>query len=286
MLLIPGLIFLILFKYVPMYGLVIAFQEFNIFDGVRGSTWVGFDNFIKLTSSEDFMRVFSNTVIISFAKIIFLFPVPIALAIMLNEVRIGFLNKGIQTLVFLPHFLSWVIIAGLFTNILAESSGLVNSIIQFFGGTPVSFLQDNDWFRTVLVFTSGWKESGWNSIVFLAAISGIDQDIYDAAKIDGAGRFTRIFRITIPSIMSVIILMFILRIGYVLEAGTEQILMLYNPIVYPTGDVIGTFVYREGLGKMDYSFATAVGMFQSFVGFILVVGGNALSRKFLQRGIW
>nr|WP_231869946.1 ABC transporter permease subunit [Paenibacillus riograndensis] len=285
-LLIPGLLFLLLFKYTPLYGVLIAFQDFNIFDGIRGSEWVGLEQFHKLVQSEEFGQVFMNTLLISVYKIVLLFPVPIVIALVLNEVRLMFFKRTIQTIIYLPHFLSWVIISGLFVTILSTSGGLVNNIIQWFGGEPVSFFVSNQYFRSLVVFTAGWKEVGWNAIVFIAAIAGIDQEQYEAASIDGAGRIRRMLHISLPGILPTVVLMFILRLGSVLDAGTEQILTMYNPVVYETADVIGTFVYRIGLGKMDYSFSTAVGLFNSVVGFILIVSGNYISRKLLKRGIW
>ncbi len=286
LLLIPGLIFLLIFKYTPMYGVVIAFQDFNIFEGISGSEWVGFEQFQKLIHSEEFAQVFTNTLLISVYKIVLLFPIPILIALILNEVRVMVFKRTIQTIIYLPHFLSWVIISGLFITILSPSGGLVNNVIQWFGGEPISFFMNNSYFRSVVVFTAGWKEVGWNAIVFIAAISGIDQEQYEAASIDGAGRIRKMLYISLPGILPTIVLMFILRLGNVLEAGTEQILTMYNPVVYQTGDVIGTFVYRIGLGKMDYSFSTAVGLFNSVVGFILVISGNYISKKLLNRGIW
>jgi putative aldouronate transport system permease protein len=286
LLLIPGLIFLLIFKYTPMYGVVIAFQDFNIFEGISGSDWVGFEQFQKLIHSEEFAQVFTNTLLISVYKIVLLFPIPILIALILNEVRVMVFKRTIQTIIYLPHFLSWVIISGLFITILSPSGGLINNIIQSFGGEPISFFMSNSYFRSVVVFTAGWKEVGWNAIVFIAAISGIDQEQYEAASIDGAGRIRKMLYISLPGILPTIVLMFILRLGNVLEAGTEQILTMYNPVVYQTGDVIGTFVYRVGLGKMDYSFSTAVGLFNSVVGFILVISGNYISKKLLNRGIW
>ncbi|TXK78378.1 sugar ABC transporter permease [Paenibacillus sp. N3.4] len=285
-LLIPGLIFLILFKYTPMYGVVIAFQEFNIFDGISGSRWVGLDQFQKLIQSEEFSQVFMNTLLISFYKITLLFPIPIIIALLLNEVRFSAFKRTVQTIIYLPHFLSWVIISGLFITILSPSGGLVNMVIQWFGGDWVNFFMDNNFFRSVIVSTAGWKEVGWNAIVFIAAIAGIEQEQYEAASIDGAGRIRQMLHISLPGMMPIIVLMFILRLGSVLEAGTEQILTMYNPVVYETADVLGTFVYRIGLGKMDYSFSTAVGLFNSVVGFLLVVTGNLVSKKLVKRGIW
>lgn len=284
--LLPGLIFLLLFKYTPMYGILIAFQDFNIFAGISGSEWVGLEQFKKLVHSDEFLQVLTNTLLISFYKIVLLFPIPIVIALFLNEVRRMLFKRTIQTIIYLPHFLSWVIISGLFVTILSPAGGLVNEVIRFLGGQPISFLTDNHFFRSVVVFTAGWKEVGWNAIIFIAAIAGIEQEQYEAAAIDGAGRIRQMFSITLPGIMATIVLMFILRIGSVLEAGTEQILTMYNPLVYQSGDVIGTFVYRMGLGQLDYSFSTAVGLFNSLVGFLLVVTGNMLSRKFLHRSIW
>ncbi|PYI56673.1 protein lplB [Paenibacillus flagellatus] len=285
-LLLPGLAFLLLFKYTPMYGIVIAFQDFNIFDGISGSRWVGLEQFQKLVHSDEFMQVFRNTLLISFYKIFLLFPIPILLALILNEVGKMWFKRSVQTIVYLPHFLSWVIISGLFVNILSPSTGIVNAIIESFGGEPISFLIDNNYFRSVVVFTAGWKEAGWNAIIFIAAIASIDQDQYEAASMDGASRIQKMIHITLPGIAPTIVLVFILRIGNLLDAGTEQILTLYNPVVYETGDVIGTYVYRIGLGKMDYSFSTAVGLFNSVVGFLLIISGNFLSKKLVKRSIW
>jgi putative aldouronate transport system permease protein len=284
--LIPGILFLLLFKYTPMYGIIIAFMDFNIFDGFTGSKWVGLAHFEKLIHSEEFMQVFINTLLISLYKLVLLFPVPIIIALLLNEVRKSWFKRTIQTIIFLPHFLSWVIISGLFITILSPSGGLVNNVIQFFGGTPISFFLDNHYFRSVLVFTAGWKESGWNAIIFIAAIAGIEQEQYEAASIDGAGRIRQMMHITLPGIVPTIILILVLRLGYLLEAGTEQILTMYNSVVYQSGDVIGTYVYRIGLGQQDYSFSTAVGLFNSVIGFLLIVLGNELSKKVVKRSIW
>ncbi|NQX67403.1 sugar ABC transporter permease [Paenibacillus alba] len=285
-LLIPGLLFLLLFKYTPMYGIIIAFMDFNIFDGFTGSKWVGMAQFAKLIHSDEFLQVFMNTLLISLYKLVLLFPVPIVIALLLNEVRRSWFKRTVQTIIFLPHFLSWVIISGLFITILSPSGGLVNNVIQYFGGTPISFFLDNDFFRSVIVFTAGWKESGWNTIIFIAAIAGIEQEQYEAASIDGAGRIRQMLNITLPGIIPTIILILVLRLGYLLEAGTEQILTMYNSVVYQSGDVIGTFVYRQGLGQQDYSFSTAVGLFNSVIGFLLIVLGNELSKKVVKRSIW
>lgn len=286
LMLVPGIIFLLIFKYTPMYGIIIAFKDFNIFEGMAASPWVGWENFEKLFNSQAFARVFRNTLIISLYKIVFLFPLPIIMAILMNEIKNMFFKRGIQTIVYLPHFLSWVIVSGLFIDILSANGGIVNKLIESTGGTPIAFFMNTDVFRSVLISSAGWKEVGWGMIIYLAAITTIDPQLYEAAKIDGAGRFRQIWHITVPGLVPIILLMFILRLGSILEAGTEQILVMYNSIVYEVADVIGTFVYRVGLGQQDYSFSTAVGLFDSVIGFILIITGNYLSRKFLHRGIW
>lgn len=286
LLLLPGLALLILFKYVPMYGILIAFQDYNIFEGIGGSEWVGFANFAKMFQSAEFYQVLWNTLALNISKIIFMFPVPIILALLLNEMRCEIYKKTVQTIIYIPHFLSWVVVGGLFVTILSPSSGIVNNIIKMFGGESIPFMTSNTWFRSVLVVSATWKEAGYNAVIYIAAISGISQEIYEAAKMDGAGRFKQMIHITLPELSSTIILMLILRLGEILISGTEQVLMMYNPVVYETGDIIGSYVYRMGIGKMEYSFTTAVGLFESLVGFVLVLGGNALSRKLLDKGMW
>ena len=287
--LLPGLIYILVFKYLPMYGITIAFQDFNIFNifkGVMGSEWVGMANFEKMFSDPEFYQVFMNTLIISISKLVVLFPLPIVAALMINEIHTAWFKKTTQTIIYLPHFISWVIVAGIFTSLLSPSSGLVNMLITALGGEPVSFMMSNDWFRKVLVFSDGWKETGYGAVVYIAAIAGVDQQLYEAARVDGAGRLRTIWSITLPSIATTIVLMLILRLGSILEAGTEQILAMYNPTVYQTGDVIGTYVYRMGLGQQQYSMTTAVGLFNSVVGFILVVSGNFFSKKISGSSIW
>lgn len=286
LLLVPGLLCVLLFKYTPMYGIVIAFKDFNIFEGMAASPWVGWKHFEKLFTSQDFILVFKNTLIISFMKIGILFPLPIFVAILLNELKNVVFKRTVQTIVYLPHFLSWVIVSGLFIDILSTNGGLVNKALVGLGMEPIAFFMDNSVFRGVLVTSAGWKETGWSTIVYLAAFTSIDPQLYEAARMDGAGRIKQVWHITLPGIAPTIILMFILRLGSILEAGTEQILVMYNPTVYKTADVIGSYVYRMGLGNQDYSFTTAVGLFESVIAFILVVSGNAMSRKYLQRGIW
>jgi putative aldouronate transport system permease protein len=286
LLLIPGILTILLFKYIPMYGIVIAFKDFNIFDGYAASPWVGWKHFEKLFISPDFILVFKNTLIISLLKIGFLFPLPIIVALLLYELKNIIFKRAVQTVIYLPHFLSWVIVSGLFIDLLSINGGLINKVLVSFGMEPIAFFLNNSVFRSVLVTSAGWKETGWSTIVYLAAFATIDPQLYEAAKMDGAGRFKQLFHITLPGIVPIILLMFILRLGSILEAGTEQVLVMYNPTVYKVSDVIGSYVYRMGLGNQDYSFTTAVGLFESVISFALVITGNALSRKYLQRGLW
>ena len=227
----------------------------------------------------------SNTLIISLYKIVFLFPLPIILAILINEIGNIHFKKGIQTLLYMPHFLSWVIVGGLFVSILS-ADGVVNRALGYMGFESVRFFMDKSIFRGLLVVTAGWKESGWSAIIYLAAIVSLDTQIYEAAIVDGANKFQQIIYVTIPGIVPTIVLMFILRIGHILEAGFEQILVMYNPTVYKVADIIQTYVYRIGLGQMDFSLGSVVGLFDSVVAFILIVSANYVCRKTLDRSIW
>ena len=285
LLLIPGLVLLIVFKYVPMYGVSIAFKDFNIFKGMAESPWVGMGNFVRLFQSEEFYRIFRNTLIISIYKIVFTFPIPVIIAIMLNEMKNMVVKKTVQTVIYLPHFLSWVIVGGIFTTILS-STGLINGVITKLGGDSIPFMMSNKWFRGVLIVSDAWKGCGWGAIIYIAAIAGIDQELYEAAEIDGAGKIKQIIHITLPGLASTIVLMLILKLGHIMTEGQEQVLMMYNPTVYETGDIISTYVYRIGMGKMDYSFSSAVGLLNSVISLILVLGGNFISGKLVGKSIW
>ncbi|MDQ1910280.1 ABC transporter permease subunit [Paenibacillus sp. GD4] len=286
LLLVPGLLFLAIFKYTPMYGLVIAFQDFNIFQGISESPWVGLKHFEKLFVNDQFLNVLSNTLMISLLKLAFLFPAPILLAILLNEIRRMAFKRVVQSVIYLPHFISWVIVGGLFINMFSVNGGIVNAVIVKLGGEPIPFFMHQGYFRPLLVLSEGWREVGWGTIVYLAAIAGIDPQLYEAAKMDGANKFKQMLHVTLPGLIPTITLMFILKMGSLLEAGTEQILVMYNPVVYDVADTIGTYVYRVGIGTSDYSFSTAVGLFESVVAFLLVISGNFLCRKYLGRSIW
>ena len=284
--LIPGLASLILFHYIPMYGISMAFQDFNVVKGFFRSPWIGFDNFAYLLKSREFYAILRNSILISLYRMFWGFPVPIILALMLNEVKNIYYKKTIQTILYLPHFISWVVIVGIVYNFLSPSTGIINHIIKLFGGEPIAFLQEEKYFRSILVISDIWKGSGWGTIIYLAAISGIDESLYEAAIIDGATRMQRIRYVTIPGIMSTIIVLLILRSGSILRNGFEQIFLMYSPLVYDVADVFETYTYRVGLREGRFSYATAVGMFQSIVGLILIWTTNRLSRKFGEGGLW
>jgi len=291
LLLIPTLAFIFIFNIIPLYGITLAFKDYNMFaadtpwKSIAASEWVGFKYFINVFGRDDFRKALANTLIISTYKIIFLFPLPIIFAIFLNEVRSVKFQKGLQLIVYLPHFLSWTVIAIIFATLLS-STGVVNTMLENLGFEKVKFMMDNSVFRKVLVFTAGWKETGWNSIIYFAAITGLDQECYEAAYIDGAGRFQRMWYITLPGLLPTIVLMLILRVGGIMDAGFAQIFAMYNPTVYDSADIIGTYVYRLGLGKMDFSTGTAVGLFNSLIGLILVLGSNRLAKKLTEKSIW
>jgi len=290
-LLIPGIIMILVFHYAPMYGLVIGFKNYNIFlgdspfDAIRLSPWVGLANWSKLWVQSKFRQAVINTFVISAMKIVIGFPIPVILALMINEVRGTLTKRTLQTVMYLPHFMSWVVVGALFMNILG-TSGIVNQMIVALGGDVQKFFMDNNWFRWVLLLSSVWKESGWNTIVYLAAITSIDPALYEAAKIDRANRLQQIWHITLPGIAGTVVMMLILRLGGIMDAGFSQILVMYNSTVYKSGDIIGTYVYREGLGKLNWSQGTLVGMFNSVINMILLLGGNVISRKLTERSIW
>ena len=290
-LLIPGLLFILLFNYLPMYGIVIGFKDYNIFagnnpfDAIRLSPWVGLKFWNKLWRMSKFRQSIANTFIISAMKVVIGFPIPILLALMINEVRNIVMKRVLQTVMYLPHFISWVIVGALFMNFMG-TQGVVNKLIEGLGGTPQKFFMDNRWFRWVLLLSSVWKESGWGTIVYLAAITGIDPALYEAARIDRANRLQQIWYVTLPGIAGTIVMMLILRLGGIMDAGFSQILVMYNSTVYKSGDIIGTFVYREGLGKMNWSQGTIVGLFNSIINMVLMLSGNVISRKLSGKSIW
>jgi len=288
----PGFIYYIIFHYVPMYGIIISFKHYNMFDGILGSPWAGnhgLEHFIDLFSSYSFKRVFKNTIILGVLQIAFTLPAPIILALSLNELSEGIWKRTIQTVSYLPHFISSVVICGIVFNLLS-SNGIVNTFISALGGTKIQFLLRPEYFRTIYIITDIWQKAGWNSIIYLAALAAVDTQLYEAAEIDGASRIQRILNIDIPSIIPTAVILFILNIGNMIGtmsgAGFEKILLLYNPNTYETADVIGTFVYRRGIIGADFSFSTAVGLFQSLIGFFMIVTANKIANKLSDISLW
>jgi len=286
LLMLPGVLYFLVFHYGPMAGLVIAFQNYNLMKGIWGSEWVGLKNFEIIFNSPDFLLIFRNTLIISFYRIVFnMFP-DLIFALILNEIRVQWFKRAIQTISYGPYFLSWVIVYGLVFAFLAPDSGLVNQLAREWGGSPVDYMSKKEYFRTILITTDIWKNTGYGAIVYLAALATIDPHLYEAATVDGAGRWRQLWHITLPGVMNVFVLLIILRIGHILDAGFEQVYIFLNARVYDVGDIIDTWVFRRGLFNLDFSVATAVGFFKGVVGLILVVGANRLAKRFGQSGIW
>ena len=285
LMLFPPTAMLILFAYVPMSGLVMAFQDYDIFSGFLESPWVGMKHFEILFSMKEFPRVLANTLLISLYKILFYYPMPILLAIFLNEVSSNVFKRSVQTIVYLPHFISWAVVSGLVFDLLSNT-GLVNTISAALGGPRINYMMMPRYFRSIVVLSAVWKEMGYGAIIYLAAITGIDPTLYEAAQIDGAGRISRILHITLPGILPVCVLMLLLRLGTIMDANFEQIYTLLNPTVMDTGDVLSTYIYRNGLSQMRYSYATAAGLFNSVVSFALVFVSNAISRRTVGRSLW
>jgi len=283
--LIPGLLFFIVFKYAPMYGITIAFKDYNIGAGILGSKWAGLKYFNEFFASPDFLKILRNTIILSFYKLLFGFPAPILFAILLNEVRKMLFKRTIQTVVYLPHFISWVVIGNLVIIMLAPKTGLITNIIMLSAGREINPLMDPGYFRGVLVLSDMWKELGWSAIVYLAALNGVDPNLYEAAEIDGATRARKMWHVTLPSIRGIIVIMLILRVGHILDAGFEQVLIMSNPIVNDISEIIDTYVYKVGLQRAQFSYSTAVNLFKSVIGLMLVAVVNTVSRRW-EEGLW
>ena len=284
------IVYFIIFKYVPLLGLVAAFKNFKGFGGMAGilsAPNIGFKNFEMFFSSVYFGRLMRNTLILSFYRLIFSFPAPIILALLLNEIHSNAFKRTVQTITYMPHFISWVVAAGLVKAIFSPTRGPINAILSgVFGIEPIYFVSENAYFRGLLIVTDIWKEIGWGAIVYLAAITGIDPTMYEAATLDGATRWQRMWYITLPSISSIVAVMFILQVGKILDQNFDQIMNLYNPAVYEVSDVIDTYVYRTGLLQGKYSFSTAVGLFKSVVSIIMVFLSNKVAKKLGTSGIW
>ena len=282
----PCLLHYLLFKYAPMFGLVIAFKDYNLFKGVWASPWVGlkwFDLFIM--QNRDFWILLRNTLLLGLYRLVFGFPAPILLALLMNEIRLVFFRRLVQSVSYMPHFLSTVIVVSM-TVVLISSQGLVTEAFRLFGLDISGILYQPQYFRTIYVVTDIWQHTGWETILYMAALSTIDPRQYEAARIDGAGRFSRMMHITLPGIMPTIIILLILNIGHIIDIGFEKVFLLYNPATYSTADVINTYVYRTGLILGNYSYASAIGFFNSVVGLILLAGANYISRRYSETSLY
>ncbi|MEC0107770.1 ABC transporter permease subunit [Paenibacillus taichungensis] len=284
-LLILPIIYLIIFKYGPMLGNVIAFRRFVPGGSIFGETWVGFRYFQMFIQDPTFWKVFGNTLMLGGLALLFTFPVPIIFALLLNEVKSKRFKKFVQTASYLPHFLSIVIVAGMILQLTAVN-GSINGMVSFFTGDSIPFMQRTEWFRTIYITSEVWQGMGWGAILYLAALTTIDDSLYEAARIDGANRWKQTLHITIPGILPTIVTLLILNMGNFLAVGFEKILLLYNPLIYETSDVISTYLYRVGLQSSNFSYATAIGLFESIIGLILVFSVNAISRRLTQRSLW
>ncbi len=285
LLIVPVLVWLILFCYKPMYGIVIAFQNFRASLGISGSEWVGLFHFQRAFSDPYFWRALRNTVVISMLTLVFCFPMPIILALLLNEVKVKWFGRTVQTITYMPHFIALVVICGLI-NTFCQSGGLFNDILVFFGAERENLLSNPKYFYLIYILSNIWATTGWNSIIYMATLAGIDQELYDAASVDGAGRMKKLLHITLPGLIPTAVMLLILQLGGILSVGYEKILLLYQPLTYDVADVVSTFVYRKGLVDADYSFSTAVNLFNSVVNIIFLLTANRISKKVGQSGLF
>ncbi len=281
----PVILFYILFHYKPMYGAIIAFQDYNPRQGVTGSEWVGFDQFIRFFTSPYFGRLVKNTLLLSVYGIIFGFPAPIILALLLNELRARRFKKTVQTITYLPHFISLVVVTGIIKDF-TQSTGLINDIIVMFGGERSSLIQNPALYRTIYIVSDIWQGIGWGSIIYLSALSGVDQQLYEAASIDGAGRWKQLIHVTLPGIAPTIVIMLIMRMGQLLGTGYEKTILLYNEATYETADVIASYIYRVGILERNWSYSTAIGLFNSVINLALLIATNKISRRVSETSLW
>jgi putative aldouronate transport system permease protein len=281
----PVLAYYAIFHYAPMYGVLIAFKNYAPMKGIIDSPWVGLDHFQAFFNSYYFLRVLKNTIVISIYSLIFEFPAPILLALLINEVRSKRYKKLVQSVTYMPYFISMIVIAGLIRDF-TDSGGVINSIFVYFGGADTSMLQNANLFRPLYIISEIWQKAGWESIIYLAALMGIDQEQYEAARMDGAGRLKQMWFVTLPGILPTIVILFILRMGNLLNVGFEKIILLYNPVIYEKADVISSFVYRKGLLEFDWSYSTAVGVFNSVINLALLIMANWISKRVSGNSLW
>ncbi|QCT01536.1 binding-protein-dependent transport systems inner membrane component [Paenibacillus algicola] len=282
----PGMLFFLIFKYIPMFGIVIAFKDYNPFRGFLGSDWVGLDQFVRLFTERDFMPLLYNTLMLSLMDIIFFFPAPIIMALLLNEVRLRFFKRSVQTILYAPHFLSWVVIVGITVVLFSTEFGGINQLLKSMGLPVINILTNADAFRWTWLIQNIWQGVGWGTIIFLAALSSVDPSLYEAASIDGASRLKQIWHVTLPALSGVIIILFILRLGNFMDIGFEHIYLLQNPLNQGVSDVFDTYVYRQGIVQGDFSYSTAVGIFKSIVGLVLIIGANTIVKRAGQEGVY
>ncbi|MGI6183930.1 MAG: ABC transporter permease [Candidatus Fimadaptatus sp.] len=288
LLLLPVVVYFFVFKYAPLYGLQIAFKDFKMNLGITGSEWVGMKYFNRLFNSAVFFRVFRNTLLLNLYNLLWGFPAPIILALMLNEMRSQSYKRVAQSIVYIPHFFSWVVLAGMVDSVLSPSTGIVNMLYKAITGAEegIYFLASNRWWRTVFVIVNIWKEVGWGTIIYLAAMSGVDPQLYEAAIIDGATKFQQMYHITLPSIRPTIVILLVLRMGSMMDVGMEPVLLLSNDVVREVSDVFSTYIYRQGIQSTQYSLTTAMGIFQSVISTVLLLSANFASNKLTGEGIW
>jgi putative aldouronate transport system permease protein len=281
----PGILHFLIFKYVPLLGNIIVFQNYDMFQGIAGSKWVGLLHFKKMFEYYDFYHILGNTLILSFYRLIFGFPAPLILALFLNEIRHMALKRTVQTMLYFPHFLSWVIVGGIFYQLL-DPHGILNDILAWFGMERITFLQESHFFRSIVVSSAIWKEVGWGMILYLAAIAGINPNLYEAAIVDGANRWKQMWYITLPSLMPTLVILLLLRIGHLLDTGVEEILIYSNSVVRDVADVIDVYVYQVGLLQAQFSYTTAIGFFKAIVGLVLILGMNKLAKRLTGESIY
>lgn len=282
----PGILYFFVFHYIPMGGIVMAFEDYMPLKGILGSKWVGFKYFSQFFNGNNFWRLMRNTLVLSSLTLVFGFPAPIIIALIVNESKSQIYKKIVQTMTYLPYFISTVVIVGMLVNFVSPVDGIINEFVKFFGKTPINFMGEIRWFRTLYVGPNVWQYAGWTSIIYLAALSAIDPQIYESAVIDGAKRFQTLFYITIPSIIPTIVVMFILRMGSIMSIGFEKVILMYSPGIYETSDIISTYVYRRGLLGSQFGFGTAIGLFNSVINTFLLVSFNYISRKVSDTSLW
>lgn len=284
--LVPAISYFFLFKFVTLFGELIAFKDFRLLDGIWGSPWAGLKHFRQLFSSSDFWLVLRNTLLLNLYNLVLAFPAPILLALLLNEVRLNWFKRTVQNLLYLPHFISWVVLGGMIVSLLSPTTGVVNAVLGLFGIEPVYFMTDRTWWPVVFIASSIWQGAGWGTIIYMAAITAIDPGLYEAAKMDGASKLRQMWHITLPGIRGTIAILLVLQMGKMMDVGFEHVFNLQNPAVYKVSDVISTYVYRVGLQNAQYSLATAVGLFQGVIGLVLVIMVNKIVKKLGEGGLW